>query len=313
MPKRKLEELNLLDDFLFGSLVSYPKLGEDFVRILLRTVLQRPIGQLKVIPQKVYYGSDTDKHGTRLDVYLEDVLVTEQTDPNVCAEQSINVSQKPATVYDVEPDQKDAKETVGTLPRRVRFYRAKIDSKSLESGQNYDQLNDVVIIMIMPYDPFHLKRMVYTIRTGCQEEPEMPYNDGAVTIFLYTKGKNGNPPEDLRQLLRFLEHTNYENAVNDDLKQILTMVNRVKQDEEVSLQFMKIYERETMLLNQGRIEGRSEGRAEGRSEGRAEGIRILIELLLDAKYSHEDILNQLEQRYQLPYEDAQKYLDSVLK
>lgn len=72
MPRRKLEELNLLDDFLFGSMVTYPEIGEKFMRELLKVIFQRDFGKLKVIPQKVYYGSNTDKHGARLDVYLEE-------------------------------------------------------------------------------------------------------------------------------------------------------------------------------------------------------------------------------------------------
>lgn len=36
--KKKLGEMNLLDDFLFGSVVTYPEIGEQFVRILLKTI-----------------------------------------------------------------------------------------------------------------------------------------------------------------------------------------------------------------------------------------------------------------------------------
>ena len=39
MEKRKLEDLHLLDDFLFGSMVSYPEIGERFVKLLLKTIL----------------------------------------------------------------------------------------------------------------------------------------------------------------------------------------------------------------------------------------------------------------------------------
>ena len=35
MQRRKLENLNLLDDFLFGTMVTYPGIGEAFVRELL--------------------------------------------------------------------------------------------------------------------------------------------------------------------------------------------------------------------------------------------------------------------------------------
>ena len=36
MAKRKLDELNLLDDFLFGKMLTYPGIGEKFVRELLK-------------------------------------------------------------------------------------------------------------------------------------------------------------------------------------------------------------------------------------------------------------------------------------
>lgn len=36
--KKKLEEMNLLDDFLFGSLVTYPEVGERFVRKVVRII-----------------------------------------------------------------------------------------------------------------------------------------------------------------------------------------------------------------------------------------------------------------------------------
>ena len=53
-----------------------------------------------------------------------------------------------------------------------------------------------------------------------------------------------------------MEHTTPENAQGDHLKTIQKMVERVKKDEEVSLEYMKIFEREQMLINQGIKEGR---------------------------------------------------------
>ena len=234
MPTRKLEELNLLDDFLFGTMVTYPVIGEKFVRELLQTIFDREFGKLTMVPQKVYYGSNTDKHGARLDVYVEEET-EEETD----------------AAYDVEPDQNNGEEEVRALPRRVRFYHAKIDAQSLKSGMDYSTLKRVMVIMITSYDPFDRNRMIYTIRRKCVEEPDMPYDDGAETIFLYTKGKKGEVPEKLRQLLHYIE----------DLRNLHQMVTKVKQDGEVVLEYMKIYEREAMLIKQGRKQGREEEQA----------------------------------------------------
>ena len=242
MTKRKLEDLNLLDDFLFNSIVNYPGVGEKFIRELLRVILGRNLGKLTVIPQKFYPGSDTDKHGARLDVYIE--------------ENCIGDSEHDIRVYDIEPD-KNIKD-VTVLPQRVRFYHAKIDANSLKSGESYQMLKKVMVILISPYDPFGLNRMVYTIRSKCEEVPSMPYDDGACTIFLYTKGTEGNPPEELQQLLHYMENTTEESAKNDNLRNIQQMINLVKQDKEVSLEYMKIFEREEMLIQQGLQQGRQE-------------------------------------------------------
>ena len=71
----------------------------------------------------------------------------------------------------------------------------------------------------------------------------MPYDDGAQTTVLYTKGTKGDDiSEELRQFLKYMENTTQTNAVNDTLKDIQKMVDIVKQDGEVSLSYMKGFE-----------------------------------------------------------------------
>lgn len=173
--RKRLAEMNLLDDFLFGTMVSYPEIGKQFVKELLRIIFGREFKNLSVNAQKVLYGADTDLHGARLDVCLE---------PEVEEEGGEDV-----TVYDIEPDQTEDAADRKALPRRIRFYHGKLVARSLESGLDYDRLKNVVIIMIVPYDPFGLDRMVYTIKNHCVEEPDMPYEDGAGTLFCTQKGQ----------------------------------------------------------------------------------------------------------------------------
>lgn len=245
MARRTLQELNLLDDFLFGTKVTHPEIGEQFIRELLRTIFHKEFGKLNIIPQKCYYGSNTDTHGARLDVYLE-----ERADGLPDG----------ATVYDIEPDKNDNTQNLSALPKRTRFYHAKIDAASLKSGENYRSLKNVIVIMITPYDPFGLNRMVYTIQNGCTEVPGMSYDDGARTLYLYTRGTEGNPPKELAELLHYMEHTTKENARNKTLRSIQKMVTKIKEDGEVSLEYMKIFEREEMLINQGFRRGQAQER-----------------------------------------------------
>ena len=98
-------------------------------------------------------------------------------------------------------------------------------------------------------------------------------------IFLNTKGKSENEPEELRQFLNYMVQSTWENAVSEDLKQLQEMVERVKHDEEVATEYMRLWEEEERIwarareegLEAGREEGRKEGREEGRKEGREEG------------------------------------------
>lgn len=273
--KKKLEELNLLDDFLFGTLMSHPLYGERFAGILVKIILNRDIKVLKIVSQQNYYGQDTDRHGARLDVYVEE--------ENGILQGEVNTS----NIYDIEPDQNSDKASRDSLPKRVRFYRAVIDSKSLQSGVDYSRLKNVIIIMILSYDPFGCDRMVYTVRNRCVEEPDINYEDGALNLFLYTKGKIGVISQELKELLQYLEDTRWQNAVSESLKEVQSMVDQVKCDKEVSISYMKSYERDRMIRNEGRIEGRMQGKVEGL-------IESIKELLSDSGSIPENITAQID-------------------
>ena len=261
MAKKTLKDLNLLDDFLFGTLVSHKEFGEAFCQELLQTFFHRKFGKLKVIPQRQYYGDDT-KHGTRLDVYLEED----------------NAELEPEALYDLEPENARDKNRRKLLPKRARFYRAIVDGHSLAAGTDYGTLKDVYIILILPYDPFGQDRLIYTIRSMCQEDPSMPYDDGARTIFLYTKGTQGDIPKELQELLCYMENTTAQNAVNPSLQKIQRMVEDVKEDKGVLLEYMKIWEREQQI------------REEAIEEGIESATRALIlSMLSKKKFSYEEI------------------------
>ena len=237
MARRKLRELNLLDDFLMNSILIHKEIGETFSREILQIIFRKAFGQLKVTSQKVYPGSDTDKHGARLDVYMEEVL-------------DIEIPEE-AMIIDLEPNQESDAEKIAALPKRVRFYHAKIDTKALGSGENYNALKNVVVIIITPNDPFGHDLMMYTVKNSIKELPHTEYEDGARTLFLYTNGKICNVHEELKELLHYMEHSTEENATTDALKRIHKMVETIKMDEEVSHKYMKVLEREEMLIEKG--------------------------------------------------------------
>ena len=274
-------ELNLLDDFLIAVLISHPVYGEQFCREVLKIIFKREFQTLKITPQKLYPGKDTDLHGARLDVYLEENIKTKYSgkytgytedakddikddikdkdiaEIEIMEDEDISEIEIPdeATIIDLEPNQTKYDDPAKILPRRVRFYHAKIDTKALHSGEEYDELKKVVVVMFTPYDPLGYGLMRYTVKSKIKELPDADYEDGAETIFFYTKGKVCDVDEETKWLLRYMEHSTKEHAVTDALKKIHKIVEKVKREEEVQLKFMKAFERRNMWINKGKLMG----------------------------------------------------------
>lgn len=163
MQRKRLEDMNLLDDFLFNAVMTFPGIGERFCRLLLQVVLGREIGRLRVVAQRAFGGRDEGFRGARLDVLAEEELMDVLADPSV---------------FDIEPDNNGDVVSLKDLPKRVRFYHAIIDSRCLKKGEGFGKLKRVFVIFVCSYDPFDRGRMVYTIRNMCEEIPEMEYDDG---------------------------------------------------------------------------------------------------------------------------------------
>ena len=141
-----------------------------------------------------------------------------------------------------------------------------IDRRSLKAGEHFGKMKKVYVIFICDYDPFGYDRVLYTIKNRCLEEPTMPYEDDAETWVLYTRGKKGNISESLRQLLSYMENTNQNNAINEDLRDIQQMVDQVKRDGEVSLRYMKWFEHDQMMYEEGREQGRKDAQESAERE-----------------------------------------------
>ncbi len=255
--KRKLEELNLMDDFLFFEAVSGEK-GEWFCRLLIRAICQRDVKDIQINPQNMIQGSDTMRHGIRMDLYVDE---------------------SGRCLYDFEPDKYTDKKL---LPKRNRYYRALLDGRLLEAGEEYDKLPDMWTIFILSRDPFGKNRMCYTIKNKIIEEPDTQYEDGAVSLFLYTKGAKGGSKQ-LTQLLNYIVESKKENAVSEELKELHRYVTRIKRRKEVGVRYMKSWELEKMWRREAREEGREEGRKEGIGQGRVDTLQEMILLVLAQK------------------------------
>lgn len=84
--------------------------------------------------------------------------------------------------------------------------------------------------------------------------------------------------EELKELLQYMEHSVSENANSNAVKEIHDMVEHVKQDAEVSLEYMKICEKEQMLIEEGIERGIEQGRQQAESEFEAERLKLEEEI-----------------------------------
>ena len=57
-------------------------------------------------------------------------------------------------------------------------------------------------------------------------------------------------------MLKYLQETTDDNVTNQDIETIHRLVRKVKQNQEVSISYMKSWEREAYFRKEGRAEGR---------------------------------------------------------
>ena len=150
--------------------------------------------------------------------------------------------------------------------------------------------------------------MVYTIRNQCEEDTTIPYDDGARKIFLYTKGREGNPSQELQDMLKYMEQTTDENVTNEDIDTIHHLVKKVKQRREVGINYMKSWELERMYREEGKQEGLAEGLEKGLEQGLEQGISALIKTCQEFKISREDTLAKVMYNFKLEQELAEVYM-----
>ncbi len=257
--RKPIQELSLIDDFLFTEAM----LNRETAELVIRLILERALGispkELIIEPQKTINGIDTDRHGIRMDV-----SITEKAGEKEASEI--------IRVYDIEPNTRKS----FYLPKRSRYYQAVTDIKLLGSGIDYDKLPELITIWILPFDPFEGNRMIYHVKNIVEEIPEMDYNDGIRKIFLYTDGEAGGSSE-LKKLLSYIKQSCYENVTDRQLERLHQSVEEIKNNSAIGVKYMQMWEVMELEKRESRIEGKAEGIAEGMTKGKAESIIELLE------------------------------------
>ena len=271
--RKKLKELTLKDNFMFGAVM----MEEENCKRFLELALDFPIERVEVSKEKsiVYH---PEYKGIRLDVYAKD---ENNTRYNV----EMQVVKKPE------------------LGKRVRYYHGQIDMESLLSGSDYTELPDVFVIFICDFDPFGEKKYRYTFERRCTEDPDLYLKEGCKSIFLSTRGENDREvPKELVKFLHFVKADLNESETDfgdDYVEKLQETIHRIKTNREMEERFMIFEEMLKDERAEGKAEGIIEGRAQGIAEGRTQGIiegkaSAVCELLEDMGHVPEDIRSRIE-------------------
>lgn len=252
-----LQDLNAIDNFMFNELTMQEdkEKAKKFCRTIIEPIIGAKIRNLELVPQKTQQGATPEKHGIQMDVYIKAYM-----EANGEMVQDAELHIKP-TIYDLEPNTYKVK--MKEIIHRSRYYHAMIDKQILPRGSSYSDMDRVVVIFILTYDPFGYDRMMYTVKRHCVEEPDMPYDDGDVTYFLYAYGRKDIPSQELQDMLLFLVDSSKENAKSEELEAVRTMMDEIKHNSEVEVKYMNAMEHDRQVHCRGYEEGKVDGIEQG--------------------------------------------------
>ena len=227
----KLEDLNLINRFLFDEVMEDRESYQATVSILLGEDIQlldepETEKELRVSPEL---------REIRLDVVSMD---------------------KGGKLYYTEMQQKNTK----NLRRRSRYYQAQLDVSLLAPGsKDFNLLNDSCLILVAPFDIFERGLYRYTFATFCKECPDLKLEDGATRVFINTKGKNKWVfSQEFLDFMEYLTNTTDEVAEKTEscrIKRIHEQVKRIRLSEKMGVKYMQLWEEKAYIREEGYEEG----------------------------------------------------------
>ena len=264
------EDLTISDDYMFKLVMRHKR----FCKKLLEAILNIKIKRITYLEDEKSLKFRYAGKGIRLDVYVEG----------------------DDTVYDIEMQVRDYGDM--ELAYRTRYYQSMLDMEALAIGANYKEMKKSFIIFLCPFPIFDGKRHMYTFRNYCEEDRDLPLNDGTTKLFLSSEGTMDDVSP---AILAFLQYMNGIKVSDSFVTELDEYIKETKTKEEERVSYMT-YE---MKLREAHDDGKAEGRKEGRKEERKDGILALIAAAKDFSASPAQAMEQLMKRYSLTEAEAQ--------
>ena len=236
-PPKKLQDLNLMDRFLFSELIE----SAEAYKLILEIILEREIS---------FKGQPIAENEKRKE------LLGKIARLDVCAIGDDN------RVYNAEVQ----KENQNNLHKRMRYYGALMTSKLLPEGTiDYNRLSDLCMIVIAGFDMGGEGKYRYTVRRMYEGYPDKEVYDGEVILYLNTKGKDpAGVSNELIAMLEYFEETTDDKALSSGYERIIRLneiVSSIKANDEIGVKYMNAYEERMHDIQEAREQGEAQGEA----------------------------------------------------
>ena len=202
---KRFEDLTLQDDFMFCKVMQNP----DLCKRLIEMILADTIGKIAYISVQHNINTYEQAKSVRFDVLVQ----TEN-----------------GKFYDVEMQVSNEK----NIPKRMRFYQSAIDISFLDKGNFYSDLNNSFIIFICTFDAIGKNKPIYTFENICIEDKNISLQDGTKKIIINAEAFNNTEDKELKE---FLEYLKTGEATNEFTREIETMIQEIKQNEQARQEY----------------------------------------------------------------------------
>ena len=223
---KPVDQLVYADDFMFGAVMSEPKICKGVLELLL----QVKIDHIKYPELQKSMNPFYSQKGVRLDVYVADSN----------------------RVFDVECQSYKA-ESIG---KRARYYQSMLDIGSLARGASYTELKESYVIFICLSDPFEAGLPVYTFERKCKESEEVELGDATHHVIFNASAYEKETDPEIKAFLAFVKNNKAE---SDLTREIATMVQTKKFEQSFINEYLAWSMHDTDVERRGRKEGQQEG------------------------------------------------------
>lgn len=217
-------KLGIANDFMFGKILQDPALCKPFLEVILRI----KIDHIEILERQKSVDEKIDIHSIRMDIYVDDGK----------------------TIYNCEMQTVKKRGQA----QRSRYYQGQIDMSLLKPGEDYTRLKKCFVIFICTFDPFESNRYIYTFENRCDEDPSIALNDGAIKVFINTKGSVGDVSEEFKELMHFLDTSEIKGYNTELINDLADALQNARTNEKWRHDYMSI----EMLKNECRVEAKRE-------------------------------------------------------